>query len=338
MTTGPDRPPSRHGDTVRRRILTLRLKVAKKTQKIGLKERIRSWKSKRQTRNKRLSAIRNWNWVAIIKVAAVLCFLAASGGFLRYAEGYVRSVNPVEEGGLVLVGVPEWANWELKNRVAQVAGGTRFPLAEETAAVVARNLASMSWLHDLGVRLTHDSVQVRAQWRKPVAMIEVRETASKIYVDRELVVMEYLPMSHLPIVEIKGASLNVVPLPGQVFDQGDVQAAVALAVLLDRMDAEISPKTPLLEQIAGIDVTNYRGRRNAREPHITLRSKDDVRIIWGAQIDEWGRYMEARDEEKLAKLYSHYKEFGSLSAGGKLRYINLRNPQDRVPYPIDRFR
>jgi len=48
--------------------------------------------------------------------------------------------------------------------------------------------------------------------------------------------------------------------------------------------------------------------------------------------------MEAKDEEKLAKLYTHYQEFGSLGAEGKVKYINLRSPQDRVYQPIDKYR
>lgn len=312
--------------------------MARKTQKIGLKERISSWRSNRQARNKRRSAIRNWNWVAILKVVAVLCFLAVSGAFLRYAEGYVKATNPVAEGGLVLVGVPDWANWDLKNTVAQVAGGTRFPLTEETAAVLARNLAPMSWLHEVSIQVTHDAVRVSAQWRKPVVVFDVPEDRLKRYVDADLVVMDYLPMPHLPIVEVKNVALNVVPLPGQRFDQGDMAAAVALALLLHRMDTEIAPKTPLLEQIASIDVGNYKGNKNPREPHLTLRSKDDVEIRWGAEIGEWAKYMEAKDEEKLAKLYTHYQEFGSLGAEGKVKYINLRSPQDRVYQPIDKYR
>ncbi len=46
----------------------------------------------------------------------------------------------------MLVGVPEWANWDLKNHVAEIAGGTRFPLTDDDGRGVARNLAPMSWL------------------------------------------------------------------------------------------------------------------------------------------------------------------------------------------------
>jgi hypothetical protein len=314
--------------------------VARKARKIGLRERINSWKSNRRAREKRLAAIRNWNWVAIMKVAAVICFLTGSGMFLRYAEGYVRSEAPAPEGGLVLVGVPEWVNWDLKNRVAEVAGGTRFPLTEETASVLFRNLSLMSWLDDISVRVAHDSVLVSARWRKPVVMIEIRETASRIYVDQDLVVMDYMPMPHLPIVEATGVALNVVPPPGQVFDEGDLSTAVTLALLLNRMDIEYAPKIPLLTQIASIDVANYKGRKYPRgsQPHVTLRSKDDVQIVWGAEIGEYATYLEASDQEKIAKLYTHYKESGSLSGGGRVKYIHLLNPEDRVHQPIDKYR
>jgi len=306
--------------------------VARKTQKMSFRERIRSWRNARAKRR----TLRDWNWAVILKVVAVIVFLAVSGAFLRYAEAYVKTISPAQEGPLVLVGVPEWVKGDLRERVAQVAGGTRFPLTEETAAVLARNLAPMSWLDNVDVQVTHNSVRVKARWRKPVARIEVPEDHSKIYVDTDLVVLDYMPMPHLPIVELKGVGLNWVPLPGQVFDQQDVVAGVALVMLLHRMDAEYMPKKPLLDHIASIDVHNFKGRKNGREPHIVLRSKDDTQILWGAEVGEWTKYGEARDDQKLAKLYVYYHDHGSLGAGAK--YINLRDPLDKLPKPIEKYR
>jgi hypothetical protein len=274
--------------------------------------------------------------MAILKVTAVLAFLALSGAFLRYAEAYVKTISPAEEGSLVLVAVPGWADYNLRERVAQVAGGKRFPLTEETAALLARNLAPMAWLTDVDVQVTHNAVRVKARWRKPVAVIDVPEDRTKIYVDADLVVLDYVSMPHLPIVEIKNVDLKMVPRPGQVFDQQDLAAGVALVVLLHRMDAEVSPKNPLLEHVASIDVRNFNGRKNSREPHLTLRSKDGTQIIWGAELYEWSKQLEATDEQKLAKLYAYYRDYGSLSAGAK--YINLLSPQDKVPQPIDKYR
>lgn len=310
--------------------------MARKAQRFSLKERLSSWKSNRRAREKRIKAIRNWPWVSIVKVVAVICFLAASGAFLRYAEGYVQTNAPMELGALKLAGVPDWAKSDLRNRVAEVAGGTRFPLTDETASFVAGNLSHMSWLTDLNVRATHDSILVTARWRKPVVVIDIKETSSKIYIDQDLVVMDYMPMPHLPIVEVKGLSLNIVPLPGQTFDEGALKAAVDLAVLLNQTDAEFAPKTPLLEQIASIDVSNYRGNKNPRKEHIVLHAKDGALIIYGAEIGEYAKNAEASDEEKLASLYGYYKEFGSF--GSEAKYINLRIPQNRVLLPIDKVR
>jgi hypothetical protein len=308
----------------------LRLDVASKTDKVSVRERIRSWRS---SRSKRSAAVRRWNWVGILKVVAVLGFLAASGAFLRYAEAYVKAVQPEPQGVLVLKEVPKWADRNLKNRVATMVGGTRILLTEDTAAVVARNLAPLAWLDDVDVRVTHDSVCMKARWRKPIALIE--KNGVNYYVDADLVVLDYMPMPHLPIVQIKGVAMAKAPVPGETFDQEDLAAGVALIILLDRMDAEVTPKNPLLAHIASIDVTNFNGRKS-RAPHLVLHTKEDTQIIWGAEIGEWAKYLEDKDDQKLAKLYTYYRDCGSLSAG--VKYIKLCDPQDRVPLPVDKYR
>ncbi|GAI43037.1 unnamed protein product, partial [marine sediment metagenome] len=53
------------------------------------------------------------------------------------------------------------------------------------------------------------------------------------------------------------------------------------------------------------------------------------------RVWHWQKYLEATDEEKLAKLYGYYKEYGSLL--NAVKYINLRNPQETVPRPIDKY-
>jgi hypothetical protein len=305
--------------------------VARRKQKVSVKERISSWWG---TRTRRQAEARKQTALTAFKVVAVMCFLAGTGVFLRYAEGYVRQVKPIEEGNLVLLDVPAWVNWDLKARVVAAAGGNRFPIQEDTAQVVARNLASVSWLDDIEVRVTYDAVQVKAKWRKPIALLE--RGPSKFYVDADLVALDYMRMDHLPIVEVRGVSLGLPPSPGSVFDRDDLAAAVKLIVLLSRMDAEITPRNPLLERITCVDVSNFKGRNNRDKAHIVFDSKDGAEIRWGAEIGEWARHMEAKDEQKLAKLYTYYKEQGSLGAG--VRYINLHDPRDKVPQPIDRYR
>jgi len=140
----------------------------------------------------------------------------------------------------------------------------------------------------------------------------------------------------LPIVNVKGLSAATkVPLPGEVWQLDDLAAAVIILTKLDRMDKSVTPDKPLLYEIDSIDMSNFNGRRSSRKPHITLYTKDNTKIIWGAEFGTWQQYLEATDEEKLAKLYAYYKEHGSLSGGAK--YINLRDPQDNIPQPIDKY-
>lgn len=305
--------------------------MARKRRKVSIIERITSlWR----TKTKKQAAARRQTLITAVKVAAVMILLVAGGATLRYAEGYVRTARPAEDGGLVLCDVPQWANWDLKARIVALAGGNRFPIGEDTATVVARNLAPMSWLDDVAVHVTHDQVAVKARWRKPVALIE--RGPSKFYVDNDLVVLDYMPMAHLPIVEVTGVGMSLPPSPGSVFDRDDLAAAVKLIDLLSRVDADLDPQKPLLEQIASIDVSNYKGLRNHSKPHITFRSKEGTQILWGAELGEWAKHLENSDEQKLANLYGYYTEFGSLSAGAK--YINLYVPHDKVPQPIDKYR
>jgi hypothetical protein len=305
--------------------------VSKKSSRVSVRNRIATW---RQNRRAGASKAGRGSLIAAVKITLVVGLLVGAGAALRYAEMYIRSSQPVAEGNVELLDVPSWVNWDLKERVIEAAGGSSLPIKDETADVVARNLTPMSWLADVHVDVTKNAVQVKARWRRPIALLE--RGSQKFYVDANLVVLDYMPMSHLPIVKVKGVTMGFPPVPGQVFDCNDLASAVALIDLLYRTDSRFYPENPLLEHIAQVDVTNYRGRKNHSEPHIVLQSKDGTQILWGAELREWAKYLEARDDEKLAKLYAYFHEHGSL--GGDIKYIDLRNPQDRVPQPIDKYR
>jgi hypothetical protein len=268
----------------------------------------------------------------ILKVLAIVCVFAGGGVSLYFAERYVKSAKPAETGPLELVDVPEWVSSELKAKIRAAAGGKTFRLDEETAGMVAENLAFVAWLDNIKIQTTHKQVLIEARWRKPLAM--VKSGSQNFYVDDELVVLDFVPIPNLPIVRIEGLSERV-PSPGEVWQSDDLDAAVTILAKLDQMDKSVTPGKPLLYEIDRIDVSNFNGRKNSRLPHIVLYAKDDTEIIWGAEFGTWQRYLETTDEEKLAKLYTYYKEYGSLSGG--VKYINLRDPQDNIPQPVDKY-
>jgi hypothetical protein len=276
-----------------------------------------------------------------LKVLAVIFVFAAIGIGFVYLGKYVKKVAPAWGGtiSVVLVEPPAWMSEPLRERIISTATGLwqgeEAKLEEDTARLIQSNLQrDIAWLRDIKVRTTYNKVFIEADYRKPVALIKMG--LQKFYVDAELVVLDFIPMTYLPIVNIRGAAIITnIPQPGEVLQQDDVAEAVAILSRLDRMDKLVTPDKPLLFEIDSIDVSNFKGRQRDRYAHIILYTKDNTEIIWGAEIDAWAQHLEAKDEEKLAKLYDYYKEFGSLTGGAK--YIDLRTPQGKIPLPIDKY-
>lgn len=270
----------------------------------------------------------------VLKVSVVVCLLAAAGAAFYFGEKYVKSIKPVGTGPLELVDAPEWASDELKTRIYNAAGGKSFELDENVARAVAENLAAVSWLNEVKVTTTHNRLLVEAKWRKPLALVQFG--LRSVYVDTELVVLDFVPIHNLPIVKIEGLSATArIPPPGEVWQSDELSAAVTILAKLDQMDKSVTPDKPLLYEIDRIDISNFNGRENSRVPHIILYAKDNTEIIWGAEFGAWQRYLETTDEKKLAKLYAFYKEYGTLLGG--VKYINLRDPQDNISQPIDKY-
>lgn len=238
---------------------------------------------------------------------------------------------------IVLEDPPAWVGQQLKKKIydAAIAGIKDLTPGENTTRSIQSNLQhGVAWLDDVKVQTTHEQIIIQAAYRRPIALVKLG--LHKFYVDEELTVLDFVPISNLPIVKVEGlSSVMKIPSPGQVWRREDLAEAVAILVKLDRMDRLVTPDKPLLYEIESIDVSNYKGRQDKRFAHIIFYAKDSTEIIWGAEIGTWAQHFEAKDEEKLAKLYNYYKQRGSLQHGAK--YINLRDPQSSLPLPIDRY-
>ena len=249
-----------------------------------------------------------------------------------FLERYVRETSVVSDKAfrLELANVPDWVTDQLEEKVYVAARGDGNDLS-----LVQQNIArEVVWLDEVKVQTTHDGLHIEGRWRRPVGL--VKSGLRQFYVDDKQVVLDFVAMPHLPIVEITGLSLIIKTPPlGEIWERDDLAAAITLLDRLDRRDKiEVSQK-PLLSEIDRIDVSNFNGRENTQHPHIVLYAKDNTEIIWGAEVGNWQRYLESTDEQKIAKLYSYYKENGTLS--GDAKYINLRDPQDNIPLPIDKY-
>lgn len=256
-----------------------------------------------------------------------------------FLERYVEEKSFVSDQivHVELADVPAWLSDQLKEKVLAAARGDDedLRLDENAARSMQQNIArEVVWLDEVKVQRTHDGFHIEGQWRKPVAL--VKSGLRQFYVDAEQVVLDFVQMPHLPIVEVKGLSLiTKTPPLGEVWQRDDLAAAIAILEMLKRRDEIEASEKPLLGEIHRIDVSNFNGRENTRHAHIILYAKDNTEIIWGAEVGKWQRYLESTDEQKLAKLYGYYKEYGTLS--GEAKYINLCDPQDNIPLPIDKY-
>jgi hypothetical protein len=273
-----------------------------------------------------------------LKYAAVVTALAAVLVAFALLDRYIRN-GPSAPGDFFLVelvDVPFWVEKSLTDRVVRIARARRDDptVADDIARSVQRCITGqMAWLSDAKVRIANDRLVVEGRWRRPLVSFDVGGLV--YYVDSTLTVLDYVPLPKLSIVEVALGEPVGTPRVGEVFRRDDLAAAAALLERMHRMENLVSFPKPLLNEIKGIDVRNLDGRRNAADGHIVMYTEDRTQIIWGARLGAWQRYLEAPDEEKLAKLYHYYEVHGTLCGGA--RYIDLRPPQDCVLRPGERY-
>jgi hypothetical protein len=314
--------------------MAARSKITKsKSRRISLK----SHTSKRKKAKQHIRLIASL--ISSFKISLMVCVLGGTAVGLLYLDKYRKETAPPMEGEveLELVDVPAWVNSELKKKALTAARGDLEDLRidENAAALVQQNIdRRFAWLDNVKVQATHNALLIEGRWRKPMGLIKPGRRS--FYVDAEQVVLDFVEIPGIPIVEITGLPgvRNIPPL-GEVWEGDDLAAAITLLELLERRDRIETSQKPILSEINRLDVSNFDGRKNRKLPHIVLYAKDDTKIMWGARIGEWQRYLESTDEQKIAKLYSYYKEFGSLSGG--VKFINLCDPQDDIPQPIDKY-
>jgi cell division septal protein FtsQ len=280
----------------------------------------------------------------------IFAVVVVVAGF-AFLDGYVQkqTITPSTQPRTIEMAgpTPAWVSDEIKNRVYAAASTATAGQNQDEALAksIQQNVRRLvPWLDDVRVQTTYTKILISGRWRKPLAVVtagpprptsgHVEAGKAKYYLDTDLVVLDYIPITNLPIVTVDGLEFDKPPALGQVWRGDDLAAALVVLSRLEKMDSAVTPNKPLLREIDKIDVSNFDGRKNKREPHITLLTKEGTEIIWGAEIGAWQRHLESPDDDKLAKLYTYYQQAGTLSG---VKYINLRDPRQKIPLPIDTY-
>ncbi|MCP4452645.1 MAG: hypothetical protein GY809_14380 [Planctomycetes bacterium] len=275
-------------------------------------------KKKKQSRLRSILTI-----VVVFGVSGLLIWLFV------FAERYLKRHYADQSGPLVFSDVPVWVEESLLDTVYTTVGGREFVMDENAARDIGQVLESVPWLDQVRVRVAPDGIHVQAKWRKPLGIVKQKQ--NQFYVDADLVILEDFPLS-LPLVLVKYVELGVSLRPGLQVTAPDLAEALKLIALLDSMDQRMAPNKPLLREIDYLDMSNYLGGEDRGESHIDLVAKDGTTIQWGAELGQWGKYMELSDEKKLAGLYTFYKDCG-YRLMGESNFINLRDSMYEVPTP-----
>lgn len=206
--------------------------------------------------------------------------------------------------------------------MASVADIERQPwTGQGQCRALADRLAAVGWVARVNyVRRRNDAVfDVSCRYRRPAALVQ--QDGAFFLVDTQAVRLpgRYLYDSNWQIIQ---GVLATPPEPGEVWAGKDVQAGLSLLAVL--------ASEPYRDQLTGVLVGNYAGRRDAHAVHLELATdRSGGRIRWGSPP---GMEVEENTvQEKLRLLRKNDRDTGRADAGHAI--IDIATFPDRFTIP-----
>jgi hypothetical protein len=179
-----------------------------------------------------------------------------------------------------------------------------------------------------------DTIEIDCDFRTPAALVAA-STGEYILVDSEGIKLpERFPVSakpprimfgpdgHVTLRIIEGVTANPPFADGQKWAGEDLAAGLELLRLLYGRACT--------EEIYKVNVSNYKGRRNNRDPQLTLVTKYNSVVWWGEPVKQTF-FAELHPAEKLERLALLKERYGRVDAG--FSWIDIR--LDQVQYPSE---
>ncbi|MBN1816488.1 MAG: hypothetical protein JW828_03955 [Sedimentisphaerales bacterium] len=284
----------------------------------------------------------------MLRIVAVFVVLSGVAIGFVYLDRYAKSIEDLTRfGPLEYYRLPEWvkASPAVGEQIEKLLGKT-VALEPGTAENVAVRLSALPWLYNVYTQTAQESVRVRADWRKPMAV--VRQGNDQVHLawiekedplydpdQRRVAVIGFVPVEGITLVEITGAAASIPRMQNGLgtWSAPEIVTTAEMLRTFGNMDSKNFSQNPLLGQIQRIDVSNFGGRKDSKAAHVVLYATDGTEIRWGAAFGQAATYAEATEVEKVASLYGFYRKHGTLL--GKVKYIDLRIAQIIPPRPMD---
>ncbi len=253
--------------------------------------------------------------------------------FFNMCEGYVQSISQKRDLSLTveLKNPPDWLSPELNRDICLATGINRddFLLDKSLTSQWRNNLAQNPWIKNVNnIHKRFDGrVVLDCDIRRPLAIIE--NQGRNFYIDVEGMVMPYQPTNgHL--VRLRGHQSESLK-PGESIHTPELIAGIEVLQLILQVDENLPMGDRLWTELAILDVSNFQGRQDALRSQLTLYTKGNTEVRWGAPVGNYIAFKEASDKLKLTTLYREFKQTGSLD---HYQYVELRNHRKEKADPL----
>lgn len=251
-----------------------------------------------------------------LQVCAAAGMVVGAGVGLTYLDRHVHAAARFGRPPVIdLIDVPDGLRKTMLAKLAPFEATTGFE--PEACAKIGRALETDPWVRRVNsVRRGNDlRIAVSCTYRLPAALVQLDGAFYLVDEERVRLPGVYRYQESLPLIQgVEGEP----PSPGGVWGGADLASGMALARL-------IAPEA-FAEQITGIQVHNYGGRRSPRDAHLVLTTDRAGRLIkWGSAPGEEIEENAAR--QKIAILRHNFERSGRVDAG--FRTIDVSVYPDR---------
>lgn len=273
-----------------------------------------------------------------------MTFVAVCAAGFKSIQSYVekRVVFPTAPPKLVLLNRPAWMSDHTYDEILKAARpmGTYSAFDHQLLVDTYESLKTIPWVKQVRqVRRTYDqrpgdTLEIDCEFRTPVALVAwgnyfwlVDGDGNKLpeqYTAQQVARVMRDAAGHTTLRIIDGVAHPPVesgmPWPGE-----DLAAGLQLVkILFDK---------PYADDVTRVDVSNFAGRRSAKDAQLVLYTKYRTEIRWGRPPGAEDYFIEVPTAQKLQRLQQAYDQYQRVDAGQS--WIDIRFDRVTRPSPGD---